>query len=134
MVIHDDGEREDLELEELKSCVMPVGERFHWPLPQAAAKDSKEIAAAAATASSSPTPMPSLSGGSLRPLSAGVAIQASGAESELQTLGSTFVAASTETAIAVDLRAAGAPGASGSGAVQGGEIAPAETTAQSFLL
>lgn len=31
MIIHDDGEREDLELEEIKACVVPVNEPFHWP-------------------------------------------------------------------------------------------------------
>ena len=31
MIIHDDGEREDLELEEIKASVVSVKEPFHWP-------------------------------------------------------------------------------------------------------
>lgn len=31
MIIHDDGEREDLELDEIKACVLPVKEPFRWP-------------------------------------------------------------------------------------------------------
>ena len=34
MIIHDDGEREDLELEEIKACVLPVKESFHWPVKE----------------------------------------------------------------------------------------------------
>ena len=31
MIIHDDGEREDLELADIKACVLPVKEPFRWP-------------------------------------------------------------------------------------------------------
>lgn len=34
MIVHDDGEREDLELGELKSCVLPLNKPFHWPAPE----------------------------------------------------------------------------------------------------
>ena len=34
MIVHDDGEREDLELEEIKACVLPAKEPFHWSTPK----------------------------------------------------------------------------------------------------
>eukprot|EP01046_Picozoa_sp_COSAG06_P048778 COSAG06_NODE_7362_length_2528_cov_1.234253_1_plen_367_part_10 len=46
MVIHDDGEREDLELEELKACVMPLSQPFHWPTPSIAEGSISTTAAA----------------------------------------------------------------------------------------
>ena len=38
MIIHDDGEREDLELSQIKACVLPVKEPFRWPAKEDANK------------------------------------------------------------------------------------------------